>query len=171
VFYQKAKGRRVVVPLFFYLFLLILGMSGCTTLPPPTAQPTSQIEDIVQLPNLLFNAADEALPALIQAERQASIEGNLPMLELLWAADARIVDGRNTAMPDDDYIWQGRTAILDRYIVAVFPQPPPPLTEPLDLVFEYGDTRATAQNAVDHWRFVYQEGRWWLAELVYSAGE
>ncbi len=32
------------------------------------------------------------------------------------------VDSRGTAEPGDDYVWQGRDALLDRYTIAVFPQ-------------------------------------------------
>jgi len=122
----------------------------------------------MEAPDFLFAEASDALPALIQAERQAAIQSDLALLDLLWAEDARIVDGRNTTTTDDDYIWASRAAILDRYSVAVFPNPPPPLEEPLDLIFEYDGTKATALNTIDRWTFVKAKGRWWLSELIYS---
>lgn len=167
MFCQKAKGWRVVLPLFLLSFFLSAGLSGCG--PRSVVGPMSnKIEPMVEPPDFLFVEASESLPALIQAERQASIYGDLELLALLWAEDARIIDGRGSAVIDDDYIWSGREALLDRYTVAVFPNPPPPLTEPLDLVFEYDETEGTALNAIDRWIFVKAEGRWWLSELTYS---
>jgi hypothetical protein len=113
---------------------------------------------------------NEALPALVAAERQASIEGNAALLAQLWAEDARIFDGRGTPAPEDDYVWAGQPAILDRYELAVFPSPPPPL--PADAFAEAaiqvnGDQAALERNG-DRWRFVYRDGRWWLLELRYN---
>lgn len=101
------------------------------------------------------------------AERDASRRGDLPLLATLWADDARIVDSRGTADRGDDSVWQGRDALLDRYTIAVFPAPPPPLEEPLSLdITASGDT-ATALLGVDRWQFVRRDGRWWLLELAY----
>jgi len=114
----------------------------------------------------------DALTALIQAERQASIDRDLAMLELLWSPDSRIIDGRNTATSDDDYVWAGRDAILDRYVVAVFPNPPPPLADSDALrgvsVRVESDNLATGINGGDRWRLVRVDGRWWLQELAYQ---
>ena len=101
------------------------------------------------------------------AERDASRRGDLPLLAMLWAGDARIVDSRGTAEPSDDYVWQGRNALLDRYAIAVFPAPPPPLEEPLALDITASGDMATATLGVDRWRFVQRDGRWWLLELAY----
>lgn len=109
--------------------------------------------------------------ALILAERQAAIEGDLDLLRQLWAPDARIVDGRGTTDPADDYVWPGRAAILDRYVLAVFPAPPPPLDESQMATLAIkatGDDAAEAALGVDRWRFVYRDGRWLLAELRYN---
>jgi hypothetical protein len=105
------------------------------------------------------------------AEREASIQGNLPLLAALWAEDGRIVDGRGSVETSDDYIWTGRAAILYRYQLAVFPSPPPPLTPPdlASATLSVQGNHATLVNAGDRWRFTRQEGRWWLQELVYSA--
>jgi hypothetical protein len=114
--------------------------------------------------------AEEALPALVAAERAASITGDLANLAQLWFEEGRIVDGRNTPEADDDYVWPGRAAVLDRYVTAVFPNPPPPATfEQLEIAVAGGE--ATGVNGGDRWRFVYADGRWWLAELVYQAPE
>jgi hypothetical protein len=121
-------------------------------------------------------ASKAELMELIVAERSASIVGNLPLLATLWAEDARIVDGRDTPFPDDDLIWQGRAAILDRYTLAVLPAPPPPLeraaldsaTLQMQPVTGY-PTVAQVVNGGDRWQLVYRAGRWWLLELVYSS--
>src|SRR5690606_8523293 len=113
--------------------------------------------------------AAEALPALVMAERQAARSGDIVALAQLWAADARIVDGRGTPEPADDYRWSGRAAVLDRYRLAVFPSPPPPLSE-ADLQnasIQIDGDRATLHRNGDRWHFVYQDGRWWLLALSY----
>ncbi len=110
----------------------------------------------------------KALPQLIIAERQASIGKDLGLLTQLWAEDSRIVDGRGTTATNDDYVWQGRAAVLDRYVVAVFANPPPPLEKLDDLTLQVTGDTATGRNGQDRWRFVRRDGRWWLAELRYS---
>lgn len=111
-------------------------------------------------------------PALISAERAASIHQGRAQLSLLWADDARIVDGRNTASLDDDSIWQGLPAIMDRYELAVFPSPPPPLEDvalaSATITTTTDGELAIISHAGDHWRLIRREGRWWLTELIYS---
>ncbi|MCX6050874.1 MAG: hypothetical protein NT075_37780 [Chloroflexi bacterium] len=143
--------------------LALLIVCGCTQ-PPSTPPPATA------LPALPF-ATDppaEALPHLIIAERQASIAKDLGLLTQLWAEDSRIVDGRGTPDPADDYRWEGRAAILDRYEVAVFANPPPPLEKVDDLTLQVTGTTAIGRRGQDRWRFVQRNGRWWLAELRYS---
>jgi hypothetical protein len=114
------------------------------------------------------NDANAAIPALILAERNAAASRDLNLLSQLWAEDGRIVDRRTTDDPDDDYIWPGRAAVLDRYVVAVFPNPPPPLAQLDELTIEVTANEATASHGQDRWRFVRHAGRWWIAELVYA---
>ena len=98
------------------------------------------------------------------------MNGDLALLSRLWAPDARIIDGRSTPDSADDYVWQGRDAILDRYTLAVFPAPPPPLSREqlADLDMTVEDDAAYAELGGDRWRFVWQDGRWLLAELRYN---
>jgi hypothetical protein len=110
----------------------------------------------------------EAFPRLIEAERQASIDRNVGLLAQLWAEESRIIDGRGTRQLEDDYVWAGRAAILDRYVVAVFPNPPPPLALHGALAFQVTGDTATARYRQDRWRFVKRANRWWLSELRYS---
>jgi hypothetical protein len=143
---------------------VVLWLGGCGG--PLTAPPRPSAATAAS-PAVAFLSTEEALPGLVAAEREASIAGDLAMLETLWTPDARIIDGRNTATADDDYVWDGRDAILDRYVVAVFPNPPPAATFE-DLKIDVNDQTATGHIQGDRWRFVFAEGRWWLAELTYQ---
>lgn len=152
--------------LFCLLGCLLVACSGNVEMPPrpmPTTSPPP--------PAAVSEVTAETLPTLVLVEREASITGNLPQLTSLWAEDGRIVDGRGSVQTDDDYVWQGRAALLDRYIVAVFPAPPPTLapSELADATLTVEGDQATLINGGDRWRFVQREGRWWLLELVYSA--
>lgn len=141
---------------------------GCVTQPSaviPAAAPTALP------PAFVTEAAAIALPRLIATERQASIDQDLILLAQLWTDASRIVDGRGTAAINDDYIWRGRAAILDRYRVAVFVNPPPPLTLPNELNIHLDGEVASVRLGQDQWQFVREEGRWWLAELRYSQPE
>lgn len=105
---------------------------------------------------------------MIAAERQASIAGDLPLLEALWRPNGRVIDAKATTDPGDDYVWTGREALLDRYRLAVFPSPPPPLTELDGLQISASEHDAVVDNGQDRWLFVRDEGRWWMLELTYS---
>lgn len=118
-------------------------------------------------PAFITAPATAAIPQLIAAERSAARAGDLALLAQLWAADARIVDGRDTPTADDDFVWQGRPAILDRYRLAVFPAPPPALDSlPAAAITEQGgEARVTLGR--DRWVFRQEDGRWWIEELRY----
>lgn len=164
---RKPKGRRGTF--IWAVLLLVVGLlAACgprtARVPPPaTATPPPP-------PSFALAPLAEAAPALIAAERQAARTGNLALLAQIWAEDATIVDGRGTPSPQDDYRWQGRDAILDRYVVAVFPHPPPPLTLPESLPIQADDGEATFQLGQDHWVLVQRDGRWWLYSLAYALG-
>ena len=119
----------------------------------------------------MYSPADDAVPALIAAEREASRTADLALLSVLWADDARIVDGRSTSDSQDDFVWEGKSAILDRYMIAVFPAPPPALdaTQLASLRFvEREPNRIVAELGVDRWTFVRNGDRWYIAELRYN---
>lgn len=144
-------------------------LAGCNTARPATPVPTIAPTETVALPFTGYPTDKEAITALILAERQAAIAHQLPILEQLWADTAQIVDGRNSVTPADDYRWQGRAALLDRYEVAVFPFVLPPLLA-LDAstVITITGEHATVQHLTDRWQLIKVDGRWWLNELKYS---
>lgn len=164
---QKLMNRfHFQIILSVLVLLLLTGCGGTaqpSTTPVATASPTP--------PTWVSEVSAETLSTWIGAEREASIEGNLPLLASLWAEDGQIVDGRGSPTSDDDYVWAGRDAILDRYQLAVFPAPPPPLatTALEDATLTVDGDSAILVNNGDRWRFVRQDGRWWFQELVYSA--
>ena len=129
-----------------------------------------------RLPEMTPVAA--ALPKLIVLERTAILAGDIELLGALWHADARIVDARGTTDMRDDHAWNGRAAILDRYLVAVFANPPPLLEEAdVALQLAYAVDLADAPvdgvevagiSGTDRWRFVWQDKRWWMFELIYG---
>lgn len=164
---MRKQTNRVCLQLTLFWLVGQL-LSGCGS---PAVLPTPMPTTSPPPPPVALEAGASTLSTLIVAEREASIQGNLPLLAALWAEDGRIVDGRGSAEPTDDYIWAGRAAILDRYMLAVFPAPPPILTLPElagATVTVAGDT-ATLLYGGDRWQFVQRDGRWWLHELVYSA--
>lgn len=136
---------------------------------PVAPLPTAAVTETAALLFTGYPTDEEAITALILAERQATIAHHLPVLGQLWADTAQIVDGRNSATPTDDYHWQGRAAILDRYQVAVFPFVLPPLVA-LDAsaVITITGERATVQHLTDRWQLIKIDDRWWLNELKYS---
>lgn len=151
---------------------LSLLLAGCnTTMPatPVTPIPTAEATETASTLFTGYSTDEEAIAALLIAERQAAMAHDLPVLGQLWADTAQIVDGRNSTTPNDDYLWQGRAAILDRYQVAVFPFVLPPLvTLDASAVITITGERATVQHLTDRWQLIKIDGRWWLNELKYS---
>lgn len=152
------------MPKRYVSLLVLLLLGGCTRAPArilPTAVPTMVPPGFVSAP------ADVAIPQLIAVEREASRSGDLALLAQLWAPDGRIVDTRGSADPADDFVWPDRRAILDRYVVAVFPAPPPALDAPPRPTLSAQGDKVQAINGEDHWLFINAGGRWWIAELQY----
>lgn len=151
------------------LGLLAALLAGCSSgAPAAPFQPPSPVATATQAvapPAEVYSSAAEAAPALILAERRAASSGDLAALAALWADDAQVVETRNTADTGDDYRWSGRRAVLDRYVVAVFPSPPPPLEALTAAAPSVEGDRATLVNGVDHWTFIRRDGRWWIEGL------
>lgn len=164
-----ATAAKWRVGIWVGLCFLCAGCSAAASLAvalPPSDTPAAQAW-LAQLES--YTTDEAAVTALILAERQAAMARDLPWLAQLWAAEARIVDGRNSATPADDYTWQGRAAILDRYQVAVFPFGLPPLAA-LDpaTTMVFTEQTATVQHGADQWQLVKVDQRWWLLALRYG---
>ncbi len=161
---QSRRLRQVHRLALLALLVAAWLLAGCgapapVRLTPPAAAPGSTVPP---LPAADFSA-DPA--ALVIAERNAAAARDLATLATLWNADARLVEARGARGAQDDYTWQGRAAILDRYAVAVFPNPPPPWEDAPQLQATVTGDSATLQNGVDDWQFVRRDGRWWITEL------
>lgn len=132
--------------------------------------------------------ASELFPLLIAEERVAIADRDMGKLAALWVANGTIIDQRATKKTEDDYIWQGRTAILDRYELAVFRYSPPLIQPPTDLTYTC-DSEALQDDMVtgcwddepmegevvhvrrengDVWQFIFVENRWWFLQLQYN---
>lgn len=167
---MQGIGTKQRVIYWLIVALLSGSLWACAapkTVPPATVQPD---QSIVQPPAFVSEAADVALPQLVNAERTAAHERNLALLASLWAEAGEVVDGKATADTNDDYHWQGRAAVLDRYQVAVFPNPPPLRegTPALELRVDGSHAYAVDSENHDQWEFTFQQGRWWLLVLRYS---
>jgi hypothetical protein len=158
---------RTALTCTLYCFAALL-VAACATLPPPSSSMSTPAEPRPTPLTFASAPAEQAIPRLILAERAAARTGDLALLAQLWAEEGRVIDGRTTADPADDYRWLGRDAILDRYVVAVFPNPPPALDHVAALTLDVTGSQAVAIHAGDHWQFVQQDGRWWILELAYS---
>ena len=143
-------------------------MIGCVQSTPPLVAESSA--NSPQPLAYVAASAPEAISQLIVAERQGAAARDLELLAQLWAPDARITDGRSSADTFDDYVWEGRAAILDRYIMAVFSGPPPPLrvSELASMSVTVEGEYATATNEMDQWTFLWRDGRWWILGLCYN---
>jgi hypothetical protein len=146
---------------------ILLLAAGCAR--APARVPVVQAAQPPSTPTLAFaaTAPADAFPQFVVTERKAANERDLATLRQLWAPDARIVDSRGTPGLQDDYAWQGRADILDRYIVAVFPVPPPLLDAPPAGTVVADGAVGTAEFGRDRWTFVWEDGRWWIQELRY----
>lgn len=149
-----------------YLCLALLALLLAACQPTPSATPRSQSDD------------ESALRQLLVAEAEAVVRQDIERLAGLWAEDGTVIDARHTAdNQGDDASWRGRDAILDRYMVLVFPGNPQ-FAEPAEMSFEISGDTATAVSttrigdevspAGDRWQFRFADGRWWITSLTYN---
>lgn len=149
---------------WFSLVLLLIALAACQT--APAATPRSRAGD------------EAALRQLLQAEADAVVHQDIERLASLWAEDGFVVDARHTSDNEaDDAVWRGIDAVLDRYMVVVFPGNPQ-FAEPADIGIEIaGDTASASSTtrigneispAGDRWEFRHAGGRWWIVSLKYN---
>lgn len=146
------------------LLLFIVLLAACQS--APTAVLRSQSGD------------EAAVRKLLQDEATAVVSKDIARLSELWAEEGIVIDARHTADNQaDDATWRGRDAILDRYMVLVFPGNPQ-FAEPADIAIDISGDAAKAISttqigdevspAGDRWEFRYDEGRWWITSLTYN---
>lgn len=182
--------------LFVWSLGLAIVFSGCSQ-SQELQHPSSAVatfEQSIELQDIPFTSGkqiEDVFPLLIAEERLAIAARDLERLAALWDTNAQIIDKRSTSNTEDDYIWRGISAILDRYEVAVFPFDPPPIEPPRDLSLACNDEQinvsidakeqlsclenGVVENLVldvtsggDMWSFVYRKGRWWIWQLKYN---
>ncbi len=153
------------------LAILLLGSCGgrqATVTPsqpqrPPTPVPAND---------------EEAIVGLLRAEGEAVVAQDMDRLAELWAEDAIVRDAKHTPEDtSDDALWRGIDAIMDRYVVLVFPGNPQ-LVEPEIVSIDIEGDKATVVSTTrigeevspggDTWTFVRRDGRWWIASLTYN---
>lgn len=145
------------------LFAILL-LAACQSAEPPT--PRARTGD------------EAALQALLRSEANAVVQQDIERLAELWAEDGTVVDAGHTPENTvDDASWRGRDAILDRYMVLVFPGNPQ-YADPGDITIEISGDSATARSttrigdevspAGDRWEFRYTDGRWLITSLTYN---
>jgi len=154
-----------------FLFLSLLLLSSCRLgAPPPT-----QIE---RTPTPVPASPEDAVRQLVQAESEGVVRQDMVLLAELWAEDAIVTDAKHTPdVSDDDAVWNGIDAVLDRYVVLVFPGNP--LTaEPADIEIIIDGDHATALSTThigdevspggDVWTFTRCGERWCIQTLTYN---
>jgi len=146
-------------PLFRLLFLLLW-------LLPAACRPAPALSD------------EELILQLLQAESEGVVQQDMERLAAIWAEDGVARDAKHT--PDDagdDAVWRGIDAILDRYVVLVFPGNPQSAAK-IDVQLEIEGDQASAYSTTqigeevspggDRWTFIRRDGRWQIASLTYN---
>ncbi|NUQ38909.1 MAG: DUF4440 domain-containing protein [Caldilineales bacterium] len=121
---------------------------------------------------------EEAILQLLQAESEGVVQQDMARLTAIWAEEAVVVDAKHTPDdPGDDAVWRGIDAILDRYVVLVFPGNPQSAGK-IDVSLEIAGEEATARSTTqigeelspggDRWTFRRRDGRWQITSLTYN---
>lgn len=155
----------------FLLFTLLL-LVACrpSTSTPPYASPRT--------PTPVPANDEEAIRQILRAESEGVVRQDMTLLAELWAEDATVTDAKHTPdRADDDAVWHGIDAILDRYVVLVFPGNPQ-FAEPASIEIVVEGDRATARSTTqigdevspggDLWTFSRCGERWCIQSLTYN---
>ncbi len=156
-----------------FLLLSLLLLSACR--PGSVLSPSSQME---RTPTPVPANAEQAIRQLVQAESDGVIGQDMTLLAEIWAEDARVTDAKHTPdVSDDDAVWNGVDAILDRYVVLVFPGNPQ-TAGPIDVEITVDGDHATARSTTrignevspggDLWTFSRCGERWCIQSLTYN---
>ena len=156
----------------FLLLLSLLLLSACR--PTAPSQPTA----LARTPTPVPASAEEAIRQILRAESEGVVRQDMTLLAELWAEDATVTDAKHTPdVTDDDAVWHGIDAILDRYVVLVFPGNPQ-FAEPADVEIVVEGDQATARSTTqigdevspggDLWSFSRCNGRWCIQALTYN---
>lgn len=155
------------------LLICLLLFSACRSVtPPPSAQTTERTPTPIP-------ASDEAaIRQLVQAESEGVVRQDMTLLFEIWAEDAIVTDAKHTPdTSDDDAVWNGIDAILDRYVILVFPGNPQS-AGPIDVEITIDGDQATARSTTkigdevspggDLWTFIRCGDRWCIDTLTYN---
>lgn len=159
------------------LLILALALSSCLagSPQPPEVQPTGgDVPTTAPAPV----SDEEAIATVLLAESQGVLQQDMGLLASLWLDDAMVTDARHTPDdPGDDAVWNGIDAVMDRYVVLVFPGNPQvaaPQILSLELLGDEAVVRSTTHIGDevsfqgDEWRLRKVDGRWAIAALTYN---
>ncbi len=156
----------------FLLLCSLLLLSACR----PAASPQPALS--ARTPTPVPASAEDAILQLLRRESEGVVRQDMDLLAELWAEDATVTDAKHTpGVVDDDAVWRGIDAILDRYVVLVFPGNPQ-FAEPSDVDVVIEGDRATARSTTqigdevspggDLWSFARCDERWCIQALTYN---
>ena len=169
--------RSVLYSPRFVVLALAIFLASCNGA-PATRQPEVAASRPVNASAPAIISDEEAVRQLVMAESEAVLQQDMERLADLWLEDAWVRDAKHT--PDDesdDAVWRGLDAVLDRYVVLVFPGNPQFAAPEILEVSIQGDVavvRSTTRigdevsPAGDRWELEKRDGRWRLRSLTYN---
>lgn len=161
----------------FVILLMMLLVVSCRSGQDTPAGSQSDV-GVPRTPTPIPATDEEAILKLLRAESEGVVQQDMDRLADLWAEDATVTDAKHTPDdPADDAVWRGIDAILDRYVVLVFPGNPQ-YAEPADVSVSIDGDTATVTSTTqigdevspggDRWTFVRRDGRWYIQALSYN---
>ena len=158
------------------VLIAILFLAACGPAPTPTTALSPAAPPRVA--TLAPASDEEAILQLLTAEGEALVAADIDRLMGLWAEDAVVRDARHTPDdPSDDWVWEGRDAIRQRYVNLVLPGNPQEAGA-VDVNLTIEGDRATAISTTrigsevspggDRWTFRRINGTWKIESLTYN---